>query len=130
MGRKKKDESDSMLTPLELELMTTLWKTGGSTVHEVAEQLSSEYAYTTISTVLRILLQKGIVAAEASGRQHTYVPLLSKNDYESQTLKRVVSTVFDGEPASLMRRLLDDKALSKKEIDEIRDLLDLKGARK
>ncbi len=130
MGRKKKDEHDAMLTPLELELMTVLWKSGGATVHQVTEALSNEYAYTTVSTVLRILLQKSVVEAEANGRQHTYIPLLTKDDYESRTLKHVVSTVFDGEPASLMRRLLDDKALSKKELEEIREILQEKGARK
>lgn len=129
MGRKKKTEDEGLLTPLELELMTVLWKTGGGTVHDVAAALNEEYAYTTISTVLRLLLSKGVVDAQANGRQHTYVPLLSKDDYESRTLKHVVTTVFDGEPASLMRRLLDDKALSKKELDEIRELLE-KGGRK
>ena len=131
MGRKKKDDVEGFLTPLELELMTVLWKSGGATVHEVTDALpkDKDYAYTTISTVLRILLQKGAVEAEANGRQHTYVPRLTKNDYESRTLKHVVSTVFDGEPASLMRRLISDKGLSKKELDEIRELLD-QGARR
>jgi predicted transcriptional regulator len=123
MGRKKKDEQESLLTPLELEVMTQLWKTGGSSAHEVLETLPGDYAYTTVSTVLRILLQKGAVEAQASGRQHIYKPVVTKDDYESRTLKHVVTTVFDGEPASLMRRLLDDKALSKKELDEIRALL-------
>ena len=123
MGRKKKDEHESLLTPLELEVMTLLWKSGGSSAHEVLELMPGNYAYTTISTVLRILLQKGAVQAHASGRQHVYRPLIEKEDYESRTLQHVVSTVFEGEPASLMRRLLDDKALTKKELDEIRSLL-------
>jgi predicted transcriptional regulator len=126
MGRKKKDEQEGLLTPLELEVMTQLWKTGGSSAHEVLEAMPCEYAYTTISTVLRILLQKGAVEAQASGRQHIYKPVIDKEEYESRTLKHVVTTVFDGEPASLMRRLLDDKALSKKELDEIRALLEVK----
>lgn len=123
MGRKKKDESEGLLTPLELEVMTQLWKSGGASAHEVLEQMPGEYAYTTISTVLRILLQKGAVEAQASGRQHIYKPVITKDDYESRTLKHVVTTVFDGEPASLMRRLLDNNALSAKELEEIRALL-------
>lgn len=131
MGRKKKDDGEGLLTPLELELMSVLWKTGGSNVHDVVEALPKDknYAYTTVSTVLRILLQKGFVEAEANGRQHVYAPIISKDDYESRTLKHVVTTVFDGEPASLMRRLIDDKGLTKKELDEIRALLDKGGRR-
>jgi predicted transcriptional regulator len=131
MGRNKKDERENLLTPLELEVMTQLWKSGGASAHEVLEMMPEEYAYTTISTVLRILLQKGAVEAQPSGRQHVYKPVIDKDDYESSTLKHVVTTVFDGEPASLMRRLLNDKVLSKKELDEIRALLSEKsGERK
>lgn len=130
MGRNKKDD-DGLLTPLELELMTVLWKTGGGTVHEVTEALpkDKDYAYTTISTVLRMLLAKGVVEATANGRQHTYVPVMQKDEYESKSIDHMVTTVFDGEPASLMRRLLDSRGLSKKELDEIRELLD-KGTRR
>ena len=71
-------------------------------------------------------MQKGAVEAHANGRQHIYRPLITKDDYESRTLKHVVTTVFDGEPASLMRRLIGDKALSEKEIDEIRAMLEKK----
>lgn len=127
MARKKKsDEKPGLLTPLELEIMTELWKRSEGGVHDILESLpkDKDYAYTTVSTVLRILLGKGIVEAKAHGRQHTYVPLLSKEEYESRTLNHVVATVFDNEPASLLRRLLDDKSISKEQLEELKSLID------
>lgn len=129
MGRKKKEDSDGQLTPLELEIMSTLWKIGEGSVHDVIEALPKDrdYAYTTVSTVLRILLSKEVVKAEASGRQHTYVPLLSKQKYESMTLKHVVTTVFGGDSTSLLKRLIDDRAISKSELDEIKKMIEQGG---
>lgn len=129
MGRKKKSDQDGMLTPLELEIMTALWKRGEGSVHDVLESLPSEkdYAYNTVSTILRILQTKGVVTVRQQGRQHTYVPALSKAEHETRTLKHVVTTVFDGEPASLLKRLLGDKGLSKSDLDEIKDLLERRG---
>ncbi len=131
MGRKKKSEQDGLLTPLELEIMSVLWKLNGGSVHDVIDALPSEksYAYNTVSTILRILLTKKVVKAESEGRTHTYIPVLSKEAYESRTLDHVVSTVFDGEPASLVRRLLDTDEISSAELKEIRALLESRGAK-
>ncbi len=131
MGRKKKTDDDGLLTPLELEVMTVLWKKGEASASDVLEALPSEkaYAYTTVSTVLRILVSKGTVNARAEGRGHLYSPALDKSEYEARTLKHVVATVFDGEPTSLLRRLIDEKAISKSELDEIKELLDKRGKR-
>ena len=129
MGRKKKSGDGGLLTPLELEIMTVLWKLGEGSVHDVLKQLDpdKEYAYNTVSTILRLLLAKGVVDARAEGRGHFYLPVLDKQEYEARTLKHVVSTVFDGEPTSLLRRLLDDQSLSKQTLEELRSLIARKG---
>ena len=131
MGRKKKSDHDGMLTPLELEVMSALWKLGEGSVHDVIAALPSEkvYAYNTVSTILRLLLAKNVVSAKSEGRGHTYLPVLQKDDYEARTLDHVVTTVFDGEPASLMKRLLDSKGLTESELAEIKGLLESRGAK-
>ena len=87
-----------------------------------------DYAYNTVSTVLRLLQTKGVVDIRKQGRQHAYVPLLDKREYEARTVSHVVDRVFEGEPKTLVRLLLDDGALSKSDLDEIRALLE-KGKR-
>lgn len=131
MGRKKKDPAEGMLTPLELEMMILLWRLGQGSVHDVMEALANEkdYAYNTVSTVLRILQTKGVVEARKVGRTHTYFPLMGKDDFEARTVNHVVDRVFEGEPKSLVKRLVDTGSLTKADLDEIRALLD-RGERK
>jgi predicted transcriptional regulator len=124
MGRMKK--TDESLSPLELEIMVVLWKLGSGSVHEVIAELmkNKELAYTTVSTVLRLLEKKSIVESVKDGRTHIYVPLLTKEEYEGFALSQVVSTVFDGAPKMLVKRLLGDDSISAEELAEIRELLD------
>ncbi|HEY0706619.1 MAG TPA: BlaI/MecI/CopY family transcriptional regulator, partial [Polyangia bacterium] len=61
---------EKSLTEVELELMTILWQLGGGTVNEVMAALPEgrTLAYTSVSTILRILEQKGVLSAEKVGR--------------------------------------------------------------
>lgn len=125
--KKTKDQSleAKMLTDVELELMTYLWKIGQGTVSDVLQQLPPErsLAYTSVSTVLRILEQKKIVEARKEGRGHIYVPLMSKSSYESKTVRHVVDRVFEGTPTALVKQLLDTMNLKKEDLDELKELI-------
>lgn len=128
MAKKKDEPSSKVLTPVELELMTALWKRGPCSVHDVLSVLPRErtLAYTSVSTVLRILEQKGFVESRKEGRGHLYAPRLSKVDYEAFSLEQMVTRVFDGTPAALVRRLLETRGLSQDDLKEIQTLLDEK----
>jgi BlaI family transcriptional regulator, penicillinase repressor len=114
-----------LLTDVELELMTALWHKGEGTVHDVLEMLpvSRKLAYTSVSTVLRILVSKGVLAVRKEGRGHVYVPRLSKADYETTSLRHMVQRVFDGAPDALVRRLLETEELDEQRLAAIRALL-------
>lgn len=117
-----------LLTETELELMQIIWRVGGATVHEVLQALPAErpLAYTSVSTILRILEQKGFVRSEKVGRGHSYVPLLTKVEYEGRSLGNMVSKVFQGEPSVLVKRLLEVERLSLADLTSIRAMLDEK----
>jgi predicted transcriptional regulator len=113
------------LTATELEMMNVIWRIGPATVLQVVEQLrpERELAYTSVSTMVRILEQKGYVTSTKEGRGHLYEAAVSKEAYQRLTIERVVSNVFDNTPALLVRRLLDSAALSADDLAEIRALL-------
>jgi predicted transcriptional regulator len=117
-----------LLTESELELMTILWRLEGATVNEVLAALPADrpLAYTSVSTILRILEQKGVVTSEKIGRGHRYLPAVAKDDYEGFALDQVVDKVFDGQPLSLVRRLFDGANLTRKDLASLRALLDHK----
>lgn len=114
-----------LLTEVELELMTILWDRQGGTVSEVLAALPAErpLAYTSVSTILRILEQKGVVHSEKVGRGHRYTPAVDKSAYETFALGEVVGKVFGGEPLALVRRLVET-GLSRKDLVGLRALLD------
>jgi len=123
MSIKRKDEK--MLTEAELELMAVLWKLGEGSVAEVIGQLPKgrSQAYTTISTILRILEQKGAVSTRKEGRGHVYIPTLRREEYEARTIKHVVERVFEGAPVALARQLLQTEQLSESELSELKELI-------
>jgi len=132
--KKTKDSASQskMLTETELELMTILWALEEASVAEVIEQLPKErdLAYTSVSTILRILEQKAVLKTRKEGRGHIYIPLLKKSEYEAKTLKHVVERVFDGTPVALVRQLLDTVKLNDQDLKELRKLIDQAGVRK
>jgi predicted transcriptional regulator len=125
MTKRKPISKDKLLTEVELELMTILWGLSEGSCHDVLEQLPKgrELAYTSVSTILRILEQKNFLGSRKEGRGHIYFPLLSKVEYESTTVRHMVNKVFDGAPVALVKRLLDSENLSKDDIDSIQHLL-------
>lgn len=126
--RRKAHPPERLLTEVELELMTIVWELGGGTVNDVLARLppGRALAYTSVSTMMRILEQKGVLGSRKVGRGHFYHPLVEKSAYEAFTLEQVVDKVFSGQPLALARRLLEAEVLSADERAELRQLLDRK----
>lgn len=118
------------LTATELEMMNVIWRIGPCSVLQVVEQLrpERELAYTSVSTIVRILEQKGYVISSKEGRGHLYEAAVSKEEYQRSTVQRMVTSVFDNTPALLVRRLLDTESLSSDDLAQIRALLRKKGS--
>lgn len=116
------------LTPVEHELMDILWQLGRGTVREVLAALPKDrqLAYTSVSTILRILQQKKNLTVEKNGRHHIYVPLLSKEIFAANSVKKMVKQVFSGNPVGLVAYLVKQDELSLDEINFMQQLLDAK----
>lgn len=131
MTKKKKAEIDKPLTGVELELMNAVWDLGACTVKEVQLHLKKdrELAYTTVATVLKILEEKGTLESSKGERALVFRPLLSREEYGSLSLRHLAENVFQGNPTSMVMRLLDETKLSREEVQAIKLLLDerLKG---
>jgi predicted transcriptional regulator len=116
------------LTEVELELMNILWRIQEGSVHHVIEHLDQDrpLAYTSVSTILRILEQKKVVGSRKEGRVHIYFPILTKSEYESTSVKKLIKNVFDGAPTAMVKQLLDCADLTQEDLKEITTLLQQK----
>ena len=132
MKKSKNTGKEKLLTDVELELMTVLWRLGEGSVADVIGQLpeTRKLAYTSVSTVLRILEQKGVLSARKQGKGHVYIPVLKKSDYEKRAVKHVVERVFDNTPVALVRQLLSTGNLEEKDLNELKTLLSQFGSQK
>jgi predicted transcriptional regulator len=122
---RKANQNSKPLTAAELEMMNVIWRIGACTVAQVREQLQPArvLAYTSVSTIIRILEQKGFVTSEREGRGHVYTAAVSKDNYQARSLKHLLNHVFESAPSLLVRHLLDSRALTDGEIAEIKALL-------
>ena len=92
------------LTRAEEQIMLVLWQRGPSFAKEVQAALpaSPPLAYTTVSTIIRVLAQNGFVEHEAFGRTHRYQPLVGQDAYRQFLLSKLLDNYFDGSMGSLL----------------------------
>ena len=111
------------LTRAELEIMQILWARGGGFVNEIREDMPEpKPAYNTVSTIVRILEKKGVVAHEAFGKSHRYYPLVSKEEYTQRFMRNVMGNFFDNSVTQLFSFLTAKENLSATEVEEIAEI--------
>ena len=115
--------NDIYLTDREADVMQVLWDHGPSVVNEVKDKLNDELAYTTVLTILRTLEQKGYVKHEEEGRVHRYFAAVKEDAARKSALQHLTGKLFKGSSELLFTHLVEDKKLSKEQIQRMRDLL-------
>lgn len=108
------------LTKAEEQVMQVLWELEKAFVKEVIEQLPSpKPAYNTVSTIVRILEQKGFVKHESFGRSHRYFPVVKKDEYTEFATDRLMKGYFDNSVESMLSFFVNEKKMSIEELDEV-----------
>ena len=115
-----------LLTDAELELMSTLWDHGPGTVRQTLGRLGEGRApaYTTVSTILRILVDKGFATATPQGRTHVYAATIDRQGYQGRSLRQLVGGLFGGNPVELVRRLVDSDDVTEADLRALQALVD------
>jgi len=114
-----KEKSKQNLTPLELEIMQVLWENGASTVTEVIPKLKAELAYTTVQTMLMVLLRKGKVKRTQEGRAFRYRPVVSRERASGSAVEDLVRRMFGGSAEALLMAMVDTRQISAKELERL-----------
>ena len=121
--------TDLHLTQRELDIMSVLWEKGEATVTEVRDQVDPDLAYTSISSMIRMLEMKGYVShRRGEGKTHVYFPVIDAETAGESALGRVLNKIYGGSPIKLVAHLVEQNRLSDKELARMRELL--KGSKK
>ena len=121
-----KPDGRSNPTPAELAILQVLWSRGPSTVREIHEVLSrdKDVGYTSALKFLQIMTAKGLVTRTEDQRAHVYSAQQPAEKTKQQFAADVLKRVFHGSASQLMQHALSGRRGSKKEIEELRRLLD------
>jgi predicted transcriptional regulator len=116
------------LTPLELELMTVLWKTGAANVQTVQEGLPPQrnLTYSSVQTMLNLLVKKGKATRELQGRAFLYRPNMDRSSVVRLALKDIVDRLFGGSAENLVVGLLETSQLDPGRLAELQRTLRVK----
>jgi len=114
------------LTKAEQQVMHHIWKLRKSFLKDIVEAFPEPRpAYTTISTVIRVLVKKGFVGYNTYGKVHEYFPKISRQSYFRTHVKSLINNHFDGSVVSFASFFTGDQ-VDLGELEEIRQLIDQK----
>jgi BlaI family transcriptional regulator, penicillinase repressor len=111
-------------TAAELDILAVLWTLGVATVREVHDELGKDNRYTTTLKTIQLMTEKGLLTRSERFGSHVYEATVPKEQTQRQIAGDVLKRAFGGSARSLVMGALTAQPASRKELDEIRAMLD------
>lgn len=113
-------------TAAELEILNILWEEEPLTVKDVHEKLAQtkDVGYTTALKIMQNMTTKGLLKRTPNGKNHLYATCYKKEETRGKLLDRFLEATFSGSASSLVMQLLGNKKTSKKDLDEIKKIIE------
>jgi len=112
------------LTKAEEEIMQILWKLRKAFIKEILKKFDDpKPAYSTVSTIIRILYDKGFVNYRAYGRTYQYFPVISKDDYRKARLSSFVKDYFSNSYQKMVSFFAREDSITLEEMEEIMEVV-------
>lgn len=108
------------LTNKEEEIMQVLWQLEKAFVNDILDKMPEPKPhYNTLSTIVRLLEDKGFVSHKSYGKSHQYHPVISLEAYRNVFVKDSIQKYFGNSVSNLVNYFVRDEQLSQEEIQEI-----------
>lgn len=113
------------ISDAELDVMLVIWDSQEMLdTGEISRRLRKDWKIQALQVVLGRLVQKGYLLCKKVGRLNYYTPLVTEMEYRAHETESFVEKLYRNSPKSLIATLVKSQSLSKKDIQEIRKLLD------
>ena len=115
------------LPAAELAVLELLWQRPGASIRELADALypgGSTSDYATVQKLIERLEQKHCVRCDRSAFAHRFTAGIARADLIDGQLRDVAQRLCEGSLAPLLMHLVEGATLSKKERDQLRQMLD------
>lgn len=119
------------ISEAEYEVMKVIWKYAPISTNDITDRLTRTTTWSpkTIQTLIKRLVNKGVLSYEKQSRMFVYTPLVKESDYIGQESSSFLNRFYDGKIAAMVSAYIDNDRLSESEIDTLRSLLS-KGSKK
>ena len=120
------ERSPPPITEAESVIMEVLWRRSPLPMEEVQADLQGKQDWQpgTIKALLNRLLGKDAIRAEREGRRYLYSPLVSRDEWLLAESKGLLDRLFSGRVAPLAAHFSRHGKLTKRDIAELRRLLE------
>lgn len=118
---------ETVLSKVELEIMEGVWRKGSAvTVRDILESVygDGEKAYTTVQTIMNILVDKGVLSREKVGMVNFYTAVLTRNTAIGSETQSLVRRLFEGSFGQLATYLVESGELTPAETERLRAAID------
>jgi BlaI family transcriptional regulator, penicillinase repressor len=114
------------LTKAEEQVMQYLWNVKKGFLKDIVDQFPNpKPAYTTVSTVIRVLVKKEFIGYNTYGKIHEYYPLIAKSDYFQNHVKLIIDNFFNGSVPEFASFFANEQ-MNLSELEEIKKLIEEK----
>ena len=108
------------LTKAEEQIMQVIWSHEKAFLREIIDELPEPKPHqNTVSTILKILVEKEFAGVNVIGRNHQYYPLVNKDTYSKGSMKSLVKKYFEGSFTNVVSSMIKDKNISIEELESL-----------
>ena len=113
------------LTKAEEQIMQYLWKLKKGFLKDVVEQFPNpKPAYTTVSTVIRVLVKKGFIGYNTYGKVNEYFPKITKQAYAKKFFSGVFKSFFDQSAVGFTSFFAKENNVSLADLEEMKEIIE------
>lgn len=114
-----------ILQPSEWVIMEKLWEEAPRTLMQLFHALKEEpgWSKSTVSTLLGRMVDKEILTVQEGGKARLYYPGVGREDAALAETESLLERVYQGSVSMMMSTLIRQKALGRKEVEELYGIL-------
>ncbi|MGE7271792.1 BlaI/MecI/CopY family transcriptional regulator [Brevibacillus panacihumi] len=120
------------LSETEMEVMEVIWGVAAPvTVAQLLDIFESKgWKTSTLSTILKRLIEKGYLTKSMTGKVNYYDPVLTLDEYKKHETQSFLSRLYNGKVKNFIASLVDDDELSREDIAELKEWFARKEGKK
>lgn len=120
------------LSETEMEVMEVIWGLAASvTVNQLLDIFENKgWKTSTLSTILKRLIEKGFLTKSMVGKVNYYDPALTWREYRKRKTQTFLSHLYNGKVKNFIASLVDEDELSQEDITELKEWFMREGGKK